>query len=218
MFLGRPSPKQPFGFRVVSIGKRVAHGAGRKCQAGEEVTEQTIERLYKGWKVEVPFGNQLDVNFVLAVRQRVGLDAGSSSYTVISLKDTSNDTTKRYSATILARPPITRLRLEALVRRATADIRKERYHRAEQFGQAFRNRDADVVSLYVAADPTDATNANWVCRTMWISQSLDPAARPLPIGGVDLGDGLEVIWKSDYALSGQFYKLSKSTSRHFSVK
>ena len=171
-----------------------------------EITEQAVERLGKGWKVEIPLANDLEANFIIAARHRVGLESGSALYTRLKLDDTSNGTTKRYSAHILVRQPVTRLRLEAVVRGATAEIRRETFHRTARLGERFRNREADVVSLYVAAEPNDATNANWLCRTMWVNNELAGDARPISIGGVDLGDGLEVVWNSDYAVTGRILK------------
>ena len=75
----------------------------------QEISEEKIERLPKGWKIEVPFANDLETNFVVAARNRVGLEPNSAIYTRLTLDDTSNATTKRYAAGILVRHPITRL-------------------------------------------------------------------------------------------------------------
>jgi hypothetical protein len=173
----------------------------------QEVTEQTVERLAKGWKVEVPFANDLEATFITAARHRVGLDPASAHYTRLKLDDTGNGMTKRYAAHVLVRHPITRLRLEAVVRRAMAEIKSETFHRTTGLGgERFRDKQADVVSLYVAGDPDDATHANWLCRTMWVSSTLSPEVRPMSLGGVDLAEGLEVVWNSNYGSSGRFLK------------
>lgn len=171
-----------------------------------EITEQTVERLAKGWKVEVPFANELQTNFIAAARQRVGLDPTSAHYIRLKLDDTSNGMTKRYTAQLLVRHPITKLRLEAVVRRATAEIKKETFHRKTGFGELRRDSEADVVSLFLAADPTDAANANWVCRTMWLNPHLASHARPQAIGGDNLGDGLEIAWNPGYGHMERFLK------------
>lgn len=188
----------PLFLVMVDTGKQKAYW--------QEITEQTVERLPKGWKVEVPLANDLEANFVCAARHRVGLEPASAFYSRLKLDDTSNGMTKRYSAHILVRQPVTRLRLEAVVRGATAGIRRETFHRTARLGERFRDREADVVNLYVAAEPNDATNANWLCRTMWVNNELAGDARPISIGGVDLGDGLEVVWNSDYAVTGRILR------------
>ena len=170
----------------------------------QEISEIMVERLDKGWKIAVPFSHDLATNFVPAARERVGIDAHSFSYTRLALQDTSNANAKRYSAKLLMRHPVTRLRAEAVIRRATADIQKERYN-LDGFKQLFGDRDADVVSLYVAGDLHDAENANWYCRTLWVSKDLAPAFRPQKLGGEDLGNCLEVVWNKDYASSSGFY-------------
>jgi hypothetical protein len=172
----------------------------------QEITMATVERLEKGWKVAVPFTQDLNVNFVATARQRVGLDADAFSYTRLTLQDTSNGVAKRYAATLLMRSPITRLKAEAVIRKASADIRKERYWRGNQFKEKFRDHDADVVCLYVAGDLHDTENSNWYCRTMWVFKELQAGARPGRIDGVDLGDGLEVVWNTDYVNASQFYQ------------
>lgn len=180
-----------------------------------EITEKTVERLDAGWKVAIPFANQLYSNFVPALWQRVGLEANSSSFTVLSLKDTSNSSAKRYSASILARFPLSRLRVEAILRKAVTDIQKESYHRTDFLADLFRGRGADVISLYVAGNPIDVDNANWVCRAMWVNESLAPDARPYSIGGIDLGEGLEVVWNSNYADMDQFYSSLQINKQDF---
>lgn len=172
----------------------------------QEISLTVVERLEKGWKITVPFANDLAANFVAAARVQVGLDANAFSYTRLTLQDTSNIVfnTKRYASKLLMRPPVTRLRAEAVIRRATADMRRERYN-LEGFKKHFGDRGADVVSLYVAGDPHDAENSNWYCRTLWVSNGLAAEAHPAKLGGIDLGDGLEVVWNADYAKSSQFY-------------
>jgi len=181
----------------------------------QEITETTVERLSNGWKVEVPFTNNLEFNFMAAARHRVGLEPASAYNTTLKLDDTSNGTTKRYAAHVLVRHPVTRLRLEAVVRRATAEIRKETFHRTARLGERFRHHEADVVSLYLAADPTDAPNANWLCRTMWVNPKLVGENRPHPIGGVDLGDGLEIVWNSDYGDTSRFLETLETDKQTF---
>lgn len=170
----------------------------------QEISLETVESLEKGWKVAVPFINELATNFVTAARERVGLNVTASSYTRLTLQDTSNAYAKRYSSKILMRPPLTRMRAEAVIRRATADIRKERYN-LDGFKKLFGDRDADVVSLYVAGEPHDAEVSNWYCRTMWVSKDLVAEVRPGKLGGIDFEDGLEVVWNTDYSKSSQFY-------------
>jgi hypothetical protein len=171
----------------------------------QEISRATIERLEKGWKVAVPFIQKLETNFVSAAQKCVGLEPNAFSYTRLSLEDTSNPNAKRYSAKILMRPPITRLRAEAVIRQATAEIRKETYQRSSFFEELFHNRDADVVSLYVAGDLNDPENSNWYCRTVWVSKNIPKELRPASIGGVDFGDGLEIVWGANYAKEAQFY-------------
>lgn len=154
----------------------------------------------------MPLGQELNEDFVTATKKGVGLVATSSSYTVLSHKDSSNAGAKRYSVVILARPPISRLRTEAVVRRATSDVKNLDFHRTKEFGEIFRGRDADVVWLYVGADLDDIENTNWVCRSMWVNGAVDPKWRPQSIGGIDVGDGLEIVWGTDYSSASQFYK------------
>lgn len=171
----------------------------------QEISDITVEKLDKGWKVTVPFTNVLDITFVNAAKLRAGLEANVFSYTRLSLEDTSTMDVKRYRAKLLMRQPLCRLRAEAIVRKATADLRKESYN-LKGFKQRFGDQEASVISLFVAGDLHDTENINWYCRTMWVSKDLATSARPLKIGGEDLGDGLEVVWNMDYAKSAQFYR------------
>lgn len=183
----------------------------------QEINETTVERLSKGWKAAVPFSNELPTNFVAAARHRVGIEPAAARYTRLKLDDSSNGMTKRYRAQMLVRHPITRLRLEAVVRRATEETKKERFQRTPALEERFRDQDAEVVGLLLAADPTDAVNANWLCRTQWINPSLAAKERPLPIGGESLGDGIEVIWNRDYGETNQFLKSLEVDKQSFLV-
>jgi hypothetical protein len=183
----------------------------------KEINDTTVERLSKGWKVAVPFSNELPTNFINAARHRVGIDPAAARYTRLKLDDSSNGMTKRYRAQVLVRHPVTRLRLEAVVRRATEETKMERFQRTPALEERFRDRDAEVVGLSVAADPADAVNANWLCRTQWVSPTLEAERRPLPIGGESLGDGIEVIWNRNYGETDQFLKSLEVDKQSFLV-
>src|SRR6185503_15936166 len=62
----------------------------------QEITDRTVERLPKGWKVEVPFTNELETNFIVAARSRIGLEPVSAIYTPLKLDDISHQSAKRY--------------------------------------------------------------------------------------------------------------------------
>jgi len=171
----------------------------------QEITAEKVKRLAKGWKVEVPFVNEVEKTFNEAARRRTGLDPAAAIYTRLKLDDTSNSTIKHYTAQILVRHPVSRLRMEAVMRRATFEIRKETFHRSPGL-RHLADHEAEVVSLYLAADPSDAANANWLSRTLWINPALQGVNRPVPLGGLTLGDGLEVIWNPDCDYNGRFLK------------
>jgi hypothetical protein len=170
------------------------------------VSHENVETTGKGWKLDVPFANEVGVSFLLGAKKILGVDATHTPFTILELNDTSNTNTKRYSVAILVQRPFARLRLEAAIRHATTEIRKERYHRTDALRALLQTRKAEVVSLYVAGDPTDVENANWLCRSIWVNQNLAAPLRPQSIGGVDLGDGLEVVWNSGYAEAFSFYR------------
>lgn len=172
----------------------------------QEINPETIESTGKGWKVTVPFEHELNADFLTKVSFRVGLKANSSSYTFLSLSDTSNGLVKRYAATILLRAPFNRMRIEAIARRATLDIKRQTYLKGGDTMRELLNREADVVSLYMATDPNDVENANWIARTLWINNQLPTGSRPLKIGGDALGEGLEIVWHADYSIDANFYK------------
>jgi hypothetical protein len=181
----------------------------------QEINETAVERLSKGWKVAVPFSHELQSTFIEAARRRVGIDPAWADYTRLRLEDASSGMTKRYLVKILIRHPISRLRLEAVIRRATEDARRERFQCTPALERRFRGREAEVVGLFLAADPADEANANWICRTLWIDASLDADRRPYPIGGESLGDGIEVIWNRDYVETDQFLKTLGTDKQSF---
>ena len=170
------------------------------------INQETVESTGKGWKVTVPFDHVLETGFLASVSHAAGLTATSSSYTVLSLKDTSNTTVKRYSAFILLRPPYNRMRTEAIARVATVYVKKQRYLSNPASKPALLDVDAAVVSLYFALDPSDVESTNWYARTQWIDAKLSQDNRPLSIGGMNLGDGLEISWAKNYDSDAGFYR------------
>lgn len=181
----------------------------------QAICEQTVERLSKGWKVVVPFINELDSTFIYAARYRAGIEPAAASYTLLKLEDASQGMTKGYWAKLLVGHPTTRLRLEAVVRRATAEIKKETFHRTESLSERFGCKEADIVRLFIAGELADATHANYLCNSEWVSPALASENRIYRIGGMDLGDGLEVVWNTAYGHTGQFLKSSEIGKQTF---
>lgn len=123
----------------------------------------------------------------------------------VHLSDTSTGQAKRYRADVVTAHHYTKAALREVVKIATWEIRQSDYHRSPQVEEAFGDRQADCVALFVYPTERDRQQANWRCRTLWMRPGLPQTARPLPLrGGEWLGE-IEIDWNDSYLSRREFH-------------
>lgn len=97
------------------------------------------------------------IPLVMTVREK-------HQYTVMNQQDVSHGGAKRYSATILLDRHYPRAVIKDIVEEVTERLKTSCYYRNDSVKARWGTEPAHVVWLYVAYDPSDIRNVNWVCR------------------------------------------------------
>jgi hypothetical protein len=127
-------------------------------------------------------------------------------YTVLSFEDVSHGVAKRYSANLLVNEPISKSNVKQIVKEVTANLRGREYYRDELVKARWAGTPAHVVWLFVYALIDDVGNANWICRTQWISEALAPKFAPLKLSGNDAVDQIVIDWNDAYLQKAKMYQ------------
>ncbi len=136
-------------------------------------------------------------------------------YEILNREDFSHAGAKRYSAQILIESKYSRDEIKFVIKEVTEKLINLNYYRNKKLKNIFRNKQADVVWLFVANSPSDINNANWICRTSWINSDLDEAMRPLDIQGNDSIDKIIIDWNDKYKELSEFYDKFSTTKDKF---
>jgi len=164
----------------------------------QHVKHTNIERLEKGWKMAIPFSNQLVPSFQPTLEALGGLRASDSDYTVVRHHDSSHGAAKRYSINILLQGKPTRIRIEAVVRHVVESFRGSSWASSTLRQTLWSDKQADVISIFVALTMEDTVEPNWYCSAQWIDPQLEESLRPMQQEGDRLGKGLTVKWHALY--------------------
>jgi hypothetical protein len=131
-------------------------------------------------------------------------------YEVIRLEDVSHEGAKRYSATLLVDRHYARDMLRQIVVEATQSVRNQNYARNEMVTATWGPQPAHVVWLFVACEPEDIRNANWLCRTQWIGDSLADDMRPTSLDADERVSGVGIVWNDEYEARKEVYRAHSS--------
>jgi len=108
------------------------------------------------------------------------------NYSIISQRDISYADIKRYTANIITEKHYPKDILRIIIEEATKKVKVSRGNLAH------------VVWLYIAYDQNDVNNANWVCRTQFVDQTLDKSMGPGAFGGDEKIGEIDIDWNSGY--------------------
>lgn len=181
----------------------------------QSVNEDTVKRTGKGWKLVVPFNQNIDEVSKNALRKLNGEIIIGNKYTILSFQDISHGLAKRYSANILLNQEMMRIDITTLIRNLTKELKAREYYRNEMVKNHWRGKPAHVVWLFIYSSMEDARNINWICRSQWISESLSEDAAPTRFSGEDIGDGIIVDWNDRYDELAELYRLHTVTKEEY---
>jgi hypothetical protein len=130
----------------------------------------------------------------------------TSKYTILSFQDVSHGVTKRYSANLLVNGRIIKSGVKQIVKEVTDNLRGREYYRNQLVKARWAGTPAHVVWLFVYASQNDVINANWICRTQWLSETLAPEFAPLKLSGNDVVDQIVIEWNDEYLQKAEIYQ------------
>ncbi|MEK4221513.1 toll/interleukin-1 receptor domain-containing protein [Bacillus sp. FSL W8-0116] len=183
------------------------------CSAIDEILSVLNRKQY--YNFEKHFQNEFNdifksLNLEKAPRKKayavVENKEESFDYTIYKLKDLSTAGAKRYSASIILNEKYTKEQIKKLISFVTKEVKNEKYQRNNKVKNRHSNKVADVVWLFIANDLFDVQTTNWICRTSWISDTLDVQFKPLPLRGNDIIEDIQIEWNESYESLKSFYK------------
>ena len=146
-------------------------------------------------------GHSQDEGTKLTMRAREGM-----RYEIPELRDVSHRGAKRLTARVLVDPHYDREVLREIIREATRQVRRSSYCRSDLVRNRWRDSQAHVVWLYLAADLQDLAGANWLAQAQWIDPKLDPRMRPMELSASEHVDSIAVAWNESYKTMQRFYR------------
>lgn len=170
----------------------------------QSITKHTISYTGKAWKVSVPFHQEVNVGMNNDLRRLANLVEIIPDYTVTKTSDNSHGGAKRYSARVTLSKEHSQAELLTIIRALTEDIKMCEYHRSAHTREAWKNKPADVVWLFIYPTPQDERNNNYLCKSEWIDRGLEEHFRPCSQNGQDIGGGVNVDWNSMYLTTAQY--------------
>ena len=169
----------------------------------ESVTKRTAIVTGKGYKFDIPLSQILDNTAVPRLRDLLTPLVSSDRYTIFKIEDISHGLAKRYSFKVVINGTLSKAEVASIVRQVTIEGAKRRYYRSHLFEGRWGEADAQVVWTFVYPSAKDEARNNFICRSLWIHDSLDDAARPLPLEGENIGNDIIVDWNENYGFLAQ---------------
>ncbi|MEM9218858.1 MAG: DUF4365 domain-containing protein [Cyanobacteria bacterium P01_F01_bin.150] len=168
------------------------------------VNTDTAQSTGKGFKFVVPASQQVDPSSVGDLRDLLSPIVAADRYTIFKTDDSSHGAAKRYSFKVVLNVTMSKAEVAAIVRQVTNEGQKRRYHRNHLVEGQWGDSDAHVVWTFIYPSAEDHTRNNYICRSIWINETLDPRFRPLGFDGENVGDNVIVDWSSNYDFLAEF--------------
>lgn len=162
------------------------------------VNQETVQNTGKGWKLIVPFENKVEQNSKEAIQNFSRKLTAHNKYIIISLSDKSHAVAKRYSANIVLSRDLYKYEIYQIIKEVTADLITRQYYRNAAAKEHWKDKNADVIWLFIYLSLDDLSRTNWICRTQWISEKLAPEFSPMRLEGESMDGGIIVDWNKNY--------------------
>jgi len=177
-----------------------------------QVTESQVISTGKGWRIIVPHDNILNgsaLGELIKIAINLKIDR---PYSLLQLDDVSHATAKRYSAHIMLNSDFPKHYVQSLASEITKQVALETWMRSPQLESRFKGHPADVVWLFMCRTVDDSKQANWLCRTQWISPNLEERFRPIPIASDVSAGEIGIVW-SDTRGTMERFALERELSK-----
>lgn len=169
----------------------------------QAVTNETAISTGKGYRFDVPLSQVLDSASVPQLVDFLTPLVSPDRYTIFKMDDVSHGLAKRYSFRVVVNGTASKAEVASVVRQVTTKGIKRRYYRNDLVDDRWGEADAHVVWIFVYPSAEDEARCNHICRSLWISESLDKDARPLSMEGENIGNDIIVDWNEHYSFFAQ---------------
>ncbi|MFN3160037.1 MAG: DUF4365 domain-containing protein [Rubinisphaera brasiliensis] len=181
----------------------------------QAVTDETAISTGKGYRVGVPLTQILNVAAVPQLTDLLTPLVSPDRYTIFKTEDVSHGLAKRYSFKVVVNGTASKAEIASIVRQVTTYGAKRRYHRNHMVEERWGDTDAHVVWAFVYISAEDEARCNHFCRSLWICDSLDDEARPLPMIGENIGNDIIVDWSGNYSFLAQHTSTNSLTKEDY---
>lgn len=181
----------------------------------QAVTKETAIPTGKGYKLHIPTKQILNTNSVQELAALLTPLVSPDRYTIFKTEDISHGLAKRYSFRVILNGTASKAEIASVVRKVTTEGEKRRYHRNHMIKGRWGDTDAHVIWTFVYPSVQDAASYNHICHSLWIADSLDKSARPLPLKGENIGGGIFVNWNDNYSFLAKHMSANTLTKEDY---
>ena len=164
----------------------------------QPVNEDTAISTGKGYKFKLPLNDTLGLNSISLLTDLLTPIIPPNQYTIFKTEDVSHGLAKRYSFKIVTNGAVSKAEIASIIRQVTIDGAKRRYCRSHLVKGHWGDADAHVVWVFVYPSAEDESQNNYICRSLWINETLEESSAPLALEGENIGDGVIVDWNEHY--------------------
>lgn len=183
----------------------------------QAVTDETAISTGRGYRFNIPLTQILNVSAVPQLTDLLTPLVSPDRYTIFKSEDVSHGLAKRYSFKVVVNGTASKAEIASIVRQVTTDGAKRRYHRNHMVDGRWGDADAHVVWTFVYPSAEDEARCNHICRSLWIHDSLDDEARPLPMTGENIGNDTVVEWNNNYSFLAQHTSTNSLTKEDYLI-
>ena len=190
-------------------------GADNQTIYWQAVTNETATSTGKGYRFDIPLSQILDASSVPQLTALLTPLVSPDRYTIFKTEDVSHGLAKRYSFKVVVNGTASKAEIASIVRQVSTEGAKRRYHRNHWVEGRWGDAEAHVVWTFVYPSAEDEARCNHICRSLWIHDSLDESARPLPLKGENIGDDIIVNWSESYSYLAQHTSTNTLTKEDY---
>ncbi|MCV6639609.1 DUF4365 domain-containing protein [Candidatus Albibeggiatoa sp. nov. NOAA] len=132
----------------------------------QNVLPNKIEETSKGWKIEIPYSQKLTINFKEEISKFYN---NPHHYSIMNISDISHGLTRRVSADILVENTYatSRVAMRKMIPQINEKLKKSDYHRNAVTSNLYKDKPAEVISIFFYDSVQQINHGLPFCRTVW---------------------------------------------------
>jgi hypothetical protein len=187
----------------------ILHNENTKKTYWQKILQKNIVDTGKGWKIAVPFKQELIVSFKDELRK---FYYNPNHYTIIEQSDNSHGIAQRVSAKVLVEHSFATSKetMREMIPKINGKLVHNDYHRNKITKALYRGKTANTISIFFYDSIQQVNHGFYFCRTIWHDESCQtkysPFAPDETIAGIDIEWNKEYEGFSDLIANHQFTK------------